>query len=230
MNKTPRYKKVLKYIIMTFMGLMAFFALTALTAWICSQITVNEDFAECQKDAIVVYVMSNGVHTDLVVPMKNEVMDWSLFIDPSRCKVNASDAKYVAFGWGDKGFYLDTPTWADLKFSTAFKAMFFLSSSAMHVTFHDEPQISDDCKRICISHENYTKMVSYIKEGFKIESNHIMLIENASYGEHDIFYDGIGSYSMFHTCNTWTNNGLKSCGLRACSWTLFDDAILAKYP
>lgn len=226
----PRFtRKVLKFTLLSCLSLIGFIALTAAVAWLSSKITVNDDFTECQENAVTVYVMSNGVHTDLVVPMKNEVMDWTTFVDPSRCKMDASDAAYVAFGWGDKGFYLETPTWADLKFSTAFKAMFFLSTSAMHVTFHDEPQVSADCKKICISKENYLRMVSYIKEGFKTTEAKAILIENASYGDHDIFYDGVGSYSMFHTCNTWTNNGLKSGGLRACLWTLFDDAILEKY-
>lgn len=222
-------KKVIRILFIAILSVLAMILLTAATAWICSKITVNDDFTECRQDAVEVYVMSNGVHTDLVVPMKNDIIDWSTFIDPTKCKTDASAATYVAFGWGDKGFYLDTPTWADLKFSTACKAMFFLSSSAMHVTFHDDPQVSTDCKKICISKENYSKLVAYIKEGFKMESNHTLLIENASYGNHDIFYDGVGSYSMFHTCNTWTNNGLKAGNLRACLWTLFDDAILAKY-
>ena len=32
---------------------------------------------------------------------------------------------------------------------------------------------------------------------------------NAQYNENDAFYEAIGSYSIFHTCNTWTNNTLR---------------------
>jgi hypothetical protein len=34
---------------------------------------------------------------------------------------------------------------------------------------------------------------------------------------------------MFHTCNTWANNGLKSCGQKAALWTPFDSGIFGQY-
>ena len=47
---------------------------------------------------------------------------------------------FVGLGWGDKGFYLETPTWADLKTSTALKAVSGYNTTAMHVTFYKEMQ------------------------------------------------------------------------------------------
>ena len=32
--------------------------------------------------------------------------------------------KFVSFGWGDKNFYANTPTWKDVTFSVGFKALF----------------------------------------------------------------------------------------------------------
>ena len=67
-------------------------------------------------------------------------VDWIITFCLSKCcaentKSKDSTAEYLAFGWGDKGFYLDTPEWSDLKASTAFKAAFALGNSAMHTTF-----------------------------------------------------------------------------------------------
>ena len=39
--------------------------------------------------------------------------------------------RYVAIGWGDRGFYVDTPTWADLKLSTLCNALFVPSESVL---------------------------------------------------------------------------------------------------
>lgn len=48
--------------------------------------------------------MTNGVHTDLVVPVKHELMDWSQKVLFSQTKGKNTDFNYIAFGWGDKGF------------------------------------------------------------------------------------------------------------------------------
>ena len=66
--------------------------------------------------------------------VKKEI-DWSQKFLYEDTVAKDSTLRYIAIGWGDKGFYLDTPTWADLKFSTAFKAAFWLGNSAIHTTF-----------------------------------------------------------------------------------------------
>ena len=49
------------------------------------------------------------------------------------------------------------------------------------------------------------------------------------YGNSDAFYDATGSYSLFHTCNSWTNNALKAAGMKASVWTPFDKGIFHQY-
>jgi hypothetical protein len=39
----------------------------------------------------------------------------------------------------------------------------------------------------------------------------------------------VGSYNLFHTCNTWTNDALKAGGQKACWWTPFDAGIFRQY-
>ena len=69
-------------------------------------------------------------------------------------------------GWGDKGFYLDTPSWADLKFSTAFKAVFGINTAAIHATYYKELKENELCKKIEISKEQYKDLVAYIQKSF----------------------------------------------------------------
>ncbi len=188
-----------------------------------SYIPVNNQFTSCEDKCISIFLLSNGVHTDIVLPMKTEEKDWNV--------LNNNPANnYVAFGWGDKGFYLETPTWADLKFSTAFKALFFLSSSAMHVTLFETMNEGPNCRKITITKENYKKLISFIESSFQTDAkNDYLKIDCTPYGKNDKFYEAKGTYNLFYTCNTWTNNCIKYSGLRACLWTLFDDSILNKY-
>lgn len=184
-----------------------------------------------QKKEIPVYIYTNGVHTDIVMPVANEIMDWSTRIPVTHTKAGRADYRFVGVGWGDKGFYLDTPTWADLKFSTAFKAAFWLSESAMHCTYYKTMEEGNDCKKIMISREQYKKLVQFVEEKFDKDANgnFILIPTNAVYGNTDAFYDAKGTYSFLDTCNTWTNNALKSAGQKAALWTPTDFGIFRHY-
>jgi uncharacterized protein (TIGR02117 family) len=157
-------------------------------------------------------------------------MDWSKWVNPSHTKSGDSSAVNVAFGWGDKGFYLETKTWDELKLSTACKAVFYLGSSAMHVSFHKKLRETASCRKICVSKESYLKLVEHITESFDADSVGVpKQIVGASFTNHDAFYDAKGKYSLFYTCNTWANDGLKSAGLKACYWTVFKGGIFDQY-
>lgn len=222
--------KLFKWTFRIIGGLLLFIILYGIAAFSLPYIPVNSDFVQCKANAVEIYILTNGVHTDLVLPLKNENKNWALTVNPADTKSGSTRANLVAFGWGDKGFYLETPTWAELKFKTAFKAAFGLSTSAMHVTFYEKLNESQSCKKICISRECYKKICLYIEESFDIDNkgNYIQ-IKNASYGLDDSFYEAKGTYNLFHTCNTWANNGLKACNLKACLWTPFDKGIFYQY-
>ncbi|ASZ09885.1 TIGR02117 family protein [Chitinophaga pendula] len=224
-----RLKKSLKYTGFTLLALLLAVILYLLAAFGLSAITVAKEGNTAEE--VPIYLLTNGVHTDLVVPVWHAACDWSQFTPFENTLARDSSASYVAFGWGDKGFYLHTPTWADLTFATAFKAAFNLSSAAMHVTYY-HPLLEDStCKRLFISNEQYARLVTYIKSAFTLDSSgHTILIPtDAVYGRTDAFYEAKGSYNLFYTCNTWANNGLKACGQTAAWWTPFDTGIFRHY-
>ncbi|HEY4798087.1 MAG TPA: TIGR02117 family protein [Bacteroidia bacterium] len=212
-----------------FGAIFLFIVLYFIAAFGLSSITTNSDFKPCDKNAIEIYIKSNGVHTDLVMPFRSKIKDWSAFVNPADTKQGDTDPGYVSFGWGDKGFYLDTPTWSELKFSIAFKALFFLSTTAMHVSFYNEINENEFCRKVCIDTTSYSRMVNYVENSFVINGEKPKLIKGASYGNNDLFYDAKGTYNLFYTCNTWANGGLKAANLKACLWTPFDKGILNKY-
>jgi len=223
-----RLKSTLKFTGRFFVGVIAFIIIYVLATLGLSHITVNPD-PEKSED-VEIFINSNGVHTDVVVPIRNDVKDWSEHILFSHTKANDSLMRYVAFGWGDKGFYLDTPEWSDLKASTAAKAAFYLGTSAMHTQFYRSVKIDDDCVRLTISKKDYQELVKYIEESFALDRDgQVQWIANRSYNNYDAFYEGMGSYSLFYTCNTWTNNALKAANQRAALWTTYDKGILLHY-
>jgi uncharacterized protein (TIGR02117 family) len=222
-------KKALKITLKIFLGFVGFIFLYVIAVFSLSKITVNQE--RDTKPEVEVYILTNGVHTDIVVPIKNEQIDWSKQVKFENTKIADSTYKYLSMGWGDKGFYLETPEWSDLKASVAFKAATGLSTSAIHATYYKKMTEGDDCKKMMVSKEQYARLIKYIDESFKKDTsgNFLNIKTDANYGKTDAFYEANGSYSLFHTCNTWANNALKASGQKCCFWTATDSGIFSKY-
>ena len=222
-----RFFLVILKTIWIILGIVAFYLLCG---FLIPYIKVPEK-AVTQTKYIDIYILTNGVHTDLVVPVKSEEIDWSKEILFENTLSKKTDFKYLSIGWGDKGFYLDTPTWAELKPSTAVKAAFWMSESAMHCTFYEKMTEGEDCKKITLTREQYRDLIFFIREKFDRGENGkpILIKTDAVYGKNDAFYDAKGSYSFLDTCNTWANNGLKAAGQKAALWTPSDRGIFQHY-
>lgn len=222
-------KRLITIALKTLLSVLIVIGLYLLCAFTLSKISIEKK--DVSNADITAYILSNGVHTDIVVPAKNDVFNWHQLVKPEYTLSQDSTAGFVAFGWGDKGFYLETPTWDDLKFSTAFKAAFGLSTSAMHVTYSQIVEEGMRCKAIKLNKEQYVKLIEYISHSFSLnkEQAAINIATKAVYGTNDAFYEAVGSYNLFRTCNTWVNNALKACDQRACFWTPFESGILNQY-
>lgn len=218
-------KYVLRFVLFLSVFVMVYF----LAAYLLSRITLNKNVVA--GNDVTIYIMSNGIHTDIVVPACNEQMDWRKEIKFSDTKAADTTAIFLAMGWGDRKFYLETPEFKDLKISTGLNAIFGLSTSAMHTTYYNILVEDAQCKRVSISKKQYSELIRYLKSSFILDQNgHVKNIKtNLNYDDHDAFYEAVGSYSLFKTCNTWANNALKSCGQKCCYWTIFDTPILLKY-
>ncbi len=213
-------KKIALILLKILLGILVLLALYAVVAYVFTRIPVNTKQTTCEKTKFI-YLNTNGVHLDIVMPKKELKQNFVEGI-----KLKASD-KYVSIGWGDRGFYINTPTWADLTTKVAVRAMFLKSSTLMHVTKYHEPEVH--WIKIPVCQEQLDKLKTYIKASFQVESNQVILLEGHSYGANDEFYEAKGSYSLFKTCNTWANMAMKSAGLKTAFWTPMDKGVLRYY-
>jgi uncharacterized protein (TIGR02117 family) len=190
--------------------LLALYFLVALVGLI----PVNNDF-EPTADGVEIMVNSSTYHSDLVLPIRNETVDWSQHLPASDFTGDVSRATRVAFGWGNKEFYVDTRTWADVKMGTLFRTVFWPSATCLHVEMWDESYVPDGASKTRISQEQYRRLVEYILGSFRRdEGGRFLRIEQGAYGADDAFYHAQGSYHAFNTCNCWVGGGLKSAGVR----------------
>ena len=215
------FRSVLHFFEFLFGFLAFYFCFAVITAII----PVNT--GEGATDGIKNFVKSNGIHTDICLPVNNEYIDWTSFI-PLSDYPKIDSAVYVSIGWGDKGFFIDTPEWSDLTFSTAFNAALLPSATAMHVSyFKNEPQVSSTCKKTFVRPKKYMDLINFIKTSFNLDKqNKIQLIANKGYWDNDNFYEANGTYHLFKTCNIWTNKALKVAGVRTACYALFSGGIM----
>jgi uncharacterized protein (TIGR02117 family) len=221
-------RKFLKYIGYTFLTIILLLLVYLGCAWVFSRISVGAEPNTARQ--VSIYLKTSPLHTDLILPVKTETRDWSQSMLYKYTRTGDSAFNYIAFGWGDKGFYLYTHTWANLKASTVFKAAFWLSTSAVHATYYNKVKESKSCVRLDLSTEQYQRLIKFIENSLQTTaSGEPIAIATQPYGDHDAFYEAKGRYSLFHTCNTWANNALKACGQKACMWTPFAKGIQYQY-
>ena len=164
------------------------------------------------------YIINDSLHA---VPDMTDIVD---------CHAAGIHAD-LARGAGDKGFFLDTPTWDDLTVKTALNAAILPSGTAMHVEYERfEPSVNDRCRKLLIPEKNYSELVEFVLESFQLENDKPVLIPNRGYWDNDNFYEAYGNYHLFKTCNTWTNNALQAAGIRTGVHVLFQDGILYHLP
>jgi uncharacterized protein (TIGR02117 family) len=223
-------KKIVKYTLRSALAFICFIALYLLSAFICKYITTNDDFVE-EQDGVEVFLISNGVHADICLPLDSNTIFWSKYFDEKDFATLKNKAKFISFGWGDKGFFLDTPTWADLTAKTAIKALFIPSSAALHVSYlSDNPKLSETTKSFKINKAALKKMEQYIISYIQLKNNSPILIDCCRYPNvHDNFYEAKGKYHLFRTCNVWTNQVIKEAGVKTSIWSPFESSILHQF-
>lgn len=190
-------------------GLLAFYAIFVLVGlW-----PVNRDFVE-DPDGVPIYVLSGPVHTDIVVPVRTADWDWTEHIPSSSFAADAAWVQHYALGWGDRGFYLETPTWADLKASTAFSAILLPTTTVMHVDCFGRMENIEGVWSVRVSDEQYAMLCRSLLESFKTDNRgSLVQIDNKRYSNYDAFFQGRGHYSAFYTCNSWAGDQLKAAGV-----------------
>ena len=168
-----------------------------------------------------IYLVSNGYHVALVLPRDScsyrEIFDTPLNL--------SGQGGYFYFGWGDRQFYLGTPTVRKIDWSMAVKALLVPSSSVLEVLYiHNILSNKPGVTPLLVTEDELTSLYKYIKKAFigsqklpeQISPDDIDQVFQGS-----IFFEASGYYSLFNTCNNWTSRALKQAGLNTHLWTPF---------
>lgn len=161
-----------------------------------------------------VYVIDNGVHTDLVLPVTAEGVDWRDLVKPVDLADPAQAARsHLSFGWGNRDFYLNTPSWSAISPRLAFGALFGGGRTVLHVAHLAEPRVGPHIRSVILGPDEYRRLAAYVRATFaEGPSMH-------GYGGDDAFYEARGGYNAVDTCNQWTAGALRAAGVKMGFWT-----------
>jgi uncharacterized protein (TIGR02117 family) len=215
---------ILRGIVWLVAALVGIAATYIMAAVALGAIPVNSSFAE-SPEGVSIYLRTNGVHAELMLPTRAGGTDWSIDHPPAHMRSLAEPLEWVAFGWGDRGFFANTPTWADLSLGTALMALSGLGPGAMHVEYIESPR-SYMAREVKISPEQYARLVAFIRASFTRDAAGRPQRTNLpGYFSSDAFYEANLGYKFWFTSNDWVRKALSDAGVRAPLWAPFDTAL-----
>ena len=210
-------------------GIVALPLLYFLAALFLGLVPANVSFRQQAQGGVLIYVRSNGIHTDIVMPKVNAEADWRPFADPTNLRdPRWGEADHVAIGYGAREFYLNTPTWGDLSPAVAFRAMAGMDSTLVHVEHVHRPGPETWQRPVRLSSDQYRRLAAYVRSSFRLDEDGAPVNVPGGYTGADAFYEGNGGFSMFYNCNAWTGAALRAAGVRMGLWTPFEQSIMSR--
>lgn len=156
---------------------------------------------------VPVGVLDEGWHTGLVLPAGA--------LGPSLAPLRQwfPEATYLAFGWGNRDFYM-TPRPGS---GTALSAL-FPSSSVVYVRgLPDAPHAAlpsaVELRWLCASAAEAWRLDAYLGAYLQRGEGGRLISVGPGPSPGSRFFASPGTYGAFHTCNTWTIAGLEFAGL-----------------
>lgn len=207
-----RLKQGCRWLLAPFFVPAAYLAAAVLLGLIPWRTTVPAPTAAA---AYPVYLVSNGVHINLVLPVHNDIADW-------RDRLPENDhGDWVYIGWGSRSFYTQAPAWGDLTVPLAAKALLW-DDSVLFVRSAAAPLPgSGQVRKIRLTAAQYRQLSADIRRQFAADT---------PLPGYPYFYAARGAYQPLQTCNEWVRRRLQPIGVTVPLWSPFDRPLLWHLP
>lgn len=191
-------------------------------------IPANPDW-QPPRQGISIFVQTNGAHTSIVLPATAAGVDWRPLIRAEHIPRPDLAGDHIAFGWGQREFFLQTPTWADLRPGVAIRALFGGGGTLMHVEHLRQPAANRDRRHILVTPDQYRRLTYFILKSFRRLPDG-QAVPVPGHFATETYYEAWGTYNLFGTSNEWTGAALRSAGIRVGIWTPFAQSLLPRFP
>lgn len=164
--------------------------------------------ASCKAESNdnVIHVINFGWHTGVLVSSNNISEQLKELIPEFR------QYPLVEVGWGDEEFYMGSgySIWSGIR------AAFFSSSTVVHIVGYESLKSVHleryEVAQLSLTLFGFDQLEKKILNSVSLnDQNEPTRLGDSLYG-HGSFYKATGSFSIFHTCNSWTSEVLQITG------------------
>lgn len=185
----------------------------------------EDNLSKASDTSITIYAYSNGFHSDIIVPIDNDLTLKKLPIDPLDFDEGLIGAKYLVIGWGSLTAYTSLLEIKDMSPSIIAKSLFF-DQSVLHIQPLSRQPKGPKVYPLQTSIENYVKLLDFIADTFERRNDSSStLMAGVTHGYGDVFYRSTLKYNPFYSCNAWTGEALRIAGAPVGYWTPFAQSI-----
>jgi len=192
-------------------------ALLAIAAFTPRKWSFPENYA-CEYK---IYVSGDGFHTNLFIPVETDAFNWRDHLNLDQIANRPSqDYRYLQFGWGDRIFYVETPSWNQVQPSNALRALFYWQNkSALFIKGHNTmPQLNEQVKCVKLDRADYLALMQFIQNSFETGDRYQPQRLTSGQDGQSGFFAANGYYSVLNTCNSWTADGLRAANVNTPIW------------
>jgi uncharacterized protein (TIGR02117 family) len=176
---------------------------------------------------IQICVSNTGIHSNIILPLKNNIFDWQDYLSINEIGTDTiNNYNFLSFGWGDRDFYLSTPTLADFKLDITFKALFLPTPSVVYVKGYQAIPNDLEVKCVRITEFEYFQLTNYIQATFKDDAKGQIIRIADGHTDNAGFYSAVGNYSILRNCNSWTGEALRTANVNTPLWDGLSFAIM----
>lgn len=181
------------------------------------------------EEMIPIWVITNGFHTQIVMPQKHDFYDWSTHVPDTLSQFQQHP--HVIISWGDKDFYL---SYVEPKpmIPTVLNALFIHSDSYLNVNFvgNNIENWKVEKSQIFLPKENYLALVEFVRETFVMNENKHFILKSGGFTYHDFLFEAEPPYHLLYTCNVWTTRALQKADVKVSLWTPFSTGTMFYLP
>lgn len=165
-------------------------------------------------DAVTIYMVDNGFHSDLVVPLSLLQADRGI---AGAAAITVTNKPWVMVGWGDAHYY----TGAAFSISRAADAVRAAvapnNPSVVHLEglprSPDRVFVPQSVRRIVISNRGLAEMLGRLNRSFVADAKGAPVRVTTAVDPDEGFFQSTEHFSVVHLCNHWTAELLNAAGL-----------------
>ena len=170
--------------------------------------------------AVTIYISGDNFHTNLILPLQADTVDWRQRLNLETLEPPLhNDDRWLSVGWGDRAFYINTPSLEDLRLSTTLRALLWPTDTTLLIQGRRALPNHYQVKPVTVSRSAYLRLTQFILSSFARDAKGQPIFLQASQRYDGSFYAANGRYFLFNTCNDWTARGLRIANTNTPLWS-----------